>query len=374
MGGGPMSGGPMGGGYCGPNCDPNNWGLPGSEVNGQHLPNGLLGDRLGLIAPYPDGGCAAPRWYDFAIDYMMLKRDNTGRSQNFGSVGIAGPIVLTTDSLDFGDYHPGFRFSSAIQLMAANSIEFTYFGQFNYNAQASVSSINGNLFSVFSDFGLGPFPGFAEFDQANFLGLSYTSAFDSFEINWRRRWMAPNCRYQGSWTVGVRHFILDEKLRFTGSADAAGFLPPVGDFIPARAQVDTDTTNNLTGIQIGTDTWICILPGLRAGGEFQAGVYGNHMNINTTAGSNLNTNVFRENLQANDVAFVGQANLLTTYRFNYQWTGRFGYQFLFVDGVALAAENFNPAPPLVDVPREQVTNDDGNVFWHGWSVGLEYMW
>jgi hypothetical protein len=371
------AGGYSGGQGC-ENCGP--WGLPGSEINGQCLANGLLGDCLGLIAPYPDGGCAAPRWYDFAVDYMMLKRDNPGRSQDFTSLG-PGPnpnIVLRTSDLDFSQLRPGFRFSAAFQLMAANSLEFTYFGQFNFTSQASVTSQAGNLFSVFSNFGDGTLPigAFAEFENANYQQISYQSTFDSFEVNWRKRWMAPNCRYQGSWTLGVRHFILDEKFRFSTAANASGFQPPfpIGAFIPGRAQDDTDTTNNLTGIQIGTDAWICILPGFRVGGEFQAGVYGNHMNVNTTIGSNLNTNVFREKLQSNDVSFIGQINLLATYRFNYQWSGRVGYQFLFVDGVALASENFNPTAPLVSPLHVPFLNDNGNVFYHGWNVGLEYMW
>jgi len=345
--------------------------------NGTGLPNGLLGDVLGLVAPYPDGGCAAVRWFDFAVDYMMLKRDNTGRSdQVFSTFGIQGPPALTANQLDFGSYKPGFRFTGAFQVGPANSIEFTYFGQFNYTAAATVRSPTGNLFSAFSDFGLFPFGGFTEFDNADFNQIRYISSFDSFEINWRCRWMAPNCRYQGSWLIGVRHFILDEKFRFATSSAVNGSLGAVS-FIPAQSRTDTDTTNNLTGLQVGTDLWICILPGLRAGGELQGGVYGNHMNVNTTAGSNLVPGVFRERLQSNDVSFIGQANLLTTYRINYQWTLRAGYTFLFVDGVALASENFNPRPPLVNnpfTPRAPFINDNGSVFYHGWNVGLEFMW
>jgi hypothetical protein len=69
--------------------------------------------------------------------------------------------------------------------------------------------------------------------------------------------------------------------------------------------------------------------------------------------------------------------LLATYRINYQWTLRAGYQFLFVDGVALATENFNPVAPALNNPfdpREVVINDDGNVFYHGWNAGVEFMW
>jgi hypothetical protein len=371
-----MDGGcPICGGQGCPQCG----GHGGLFGHGTGLPNGLLGDVLGLVAPYPDGGCAAVRWFDFAVDYMMLKRDNTGRSdQVFSTFGITGPPALNANQLDFGSYKPGFRFSAALQIGPANSLEFTYFGQFNYVATATVRS-PGNLFSVFSQFGLLPFGGggFSEFDNADFNQIRYISSFDSFEVNWRNRWMAPNCRYQGSWTLGVRHFILDEKLRFTTSSAANGFATGTG-FVPARSQDDTDTTNNLTGMQVGTDLWVCLLPGLRAGGELQAGVYGNHMNINTTIGSNLVGPIGpNERLVRNDVSFIGQANLLLTYRLNYQWTLRGGYNFLFVDGVALAPENFNPVPPNFNNPfnpHTHIINDNGSVFYHGWNVGLEFMW
>src|SRR5262245_42998724 len=86
--GGPMydvAPGPGGAcGYCGGNgCDMCRGGIFGHGRHGGDAawcPNGLLGDCLGIIAPYPDGGCAAPRWFDFAVDYMMLKRDDTGRN------------------------------------------------------------------------------------------------------------------------------------------------------------------------------------------------------------------------------------------------------------------------------------------------------
>ena len=87
--------------------------------------------------------------------------------------------------------------------------------------------------------------------------------------------------------------------------------------------------------------------------------------------------VLGEPASDNQVSFIGQANLLATYRLNYQWTSASGYQFLFVDGVALASENFNPRTARSTIrsgPRSPLINDNGNVFYHGWNIGLEYMW
>ena len=70
---------------------------------------------------------------------------------------------------------------------------------------------------------------------------------------------------------------------------------------------------------------------------------------------------------------------MATYRLNYQWTAKLGYHFLYVDGVALATENFNPTPPALFFPPPGVNrtvsmNDNGNVFYHGFMAGLEFMW
>jgi hypothetical protein len=349
--------------------------------------HGLLGECLGICGPYADGGCAAVRWFDFAADFMYLRRDDPGRNlamTSLGIDGVIGGIVLQTGDLDFEDA-AGFRFTGCLQVGPGGNVEFTYFGTFHFQDGRFVRRSGSNdLFSVLSQFGTVPFEGFTETDLSDYQRIDYTSTFDSFEINFRQRWMAPNCRYQGSWVCGVRHFILDEKFRYFTSSAANGFVDINGQFVaPAQARFDVDTTNNLTGFQLGGDLWICILPGLRLGGEAKAGVYGNHMNANTTVGVNTGAPTFSERVSINDVSLVAQADLTATYRINYNWTARAGYQFLFVDGVALATENFNTTPPVGVLnpinpspfgTRVPTINDNGNVFYHGWTAGLEFMW
>ena len=347
--------------------------------HGHHCENGLLGNLLGCVGPCPDGGCGAIRWYDFAVDFMMLKRDNTGANVATTSLGMgATDIVLQTNQLNF-TYEPSFRFSGVVQAGPGSNIEFTYFGLFNYTDSAFVRRTGFNdLFSVFSQFGNVPFGGFPETDESDFQQIVYQSTFDSFEINFRQRWMAANCRYQGSWLCGVRHFILDEKFRYFTSSSANGFDPAdpqIPDPLnPAQSQTDVDTTNNLTGLQIGGDAWVCLLPGLRVGGEAKAGVYGNHANINTTIGVNTGASTFAERLNSDNVAFIYEAELLGTYRLNDQWTLRAGYQFIYVDQVALAPENFNTVPPFGPLVRTPLINNSGTVFYHGWNAGVEFMW
>jgi hypothetical protein len=382
--GGPMGGGMMGGGgmhmgdpglmgncgYCGgTGCDACGRGMGG-------LGNGLLGDVFGLVAPYPDGGCAAVRWYDFSVDFMRLRRENAGRNVDFASFGIdqANGIALSLDDIEF-DEEASFRFSAMFQFGPGSSLEFTYFGLFYWDQRLTATGPN-NIFSAYSEFGLNPADGFPETDESDLQYLDYESSFDSFEVNFRQRCMAPNCRFQGSWVAGVRYFKLDEDLNyFTQSPINA--LPPPDDITPTSL-TNINVHNNLIGAQVGGDLWVCVLPGLRVGGELKAGVYHNHIAQDTFIGINtIDNGTFTEELTANDVAFVGQADLLMTYRLNYQWTLRAGYQFLFVDGVALAGENFNPVLPNVfneGSNRVPNINDNGNVFYHGWNLGLEFMW
>jgi Putative beta barrel porin-7 (BBP7) len=342
---------------------------------------GLLGDVFGLVAPYPDGGCAAVRWYDVAIDYMALRREDAGRRVDFASSGISGPIVLDTTDLDF-DNESSFRFSAMFQWGAGSNIEFTYYGLFFWDSTASVSDPNNLLFSPFSEFGTNPLNGFPETDQANFASIDYESSFDSFEVNFRQRWMAPNCRYQGSCIYGVRYFKLDEDFNYFTQSTIPGDPaadPPTLDTI-ASASNNINVHNNMVGIQIGGDLWMCILPGLRIGAEGKAAVLGNNVAVeNTIAVSTPDTLPNVEDLVTHDVSFLAEANIMGTYRLNQQWTLRGGYQFLFVDGVALAGENFNPVPPAVFNPPPGVNrvpsiNDNGNVFYHGWFAGAEFMW
>lgn len=377
MGGGMMGGDMMGGGGC-PQCG----GMGCDMCGGGHggLGNGLLGDVFGLVAPYPDGGCAAVRWYDFSVDFMHLRREDAGRRVDFASTGALIPpdIVLSSNDLDF-DNESSFRFSAMFQVGPGSNVEFTYFGLFFWDDRAVATDPNGQLFSAFSEFGTLPGAvgvGFAETDLSDLQAIDYESSFDSFEVNFRQRWVAPNCRYQGSWLAGVRYFKLDEDFNyFTQSIANQDPGPPPG-VIPTLNN-NINVHNNMVGAQLGGDMWVCVLPGLRLGGEAKAGVFGNRAAVENTIEVNTGALPVVEDLVRNDVSFIGQAEVMATYRLNYNWTLRGGYQFLFVDGVALAPENFNPVAPLILDPlstRTASINDNGSVFYHGWSVGAEFMW
>jgi hypothetical protein len=374
MGGGGM----MGGGDMG--CPPGYGDGMGGGYGGRPGHNGLLGDILGIVLPYPDGGCAAPRWYDFELGAIRLTREDSGFLVPFASQGVGGPIVLDTDDLEF-DESTSFKFSAMMQWGPGSNLEFTFFGLFGWSESASFTDPNGLLFSPFSRFGTDPLGGFVETDGAFFAGIDYYSTFDSYEVNFRQRWQSPNCRYQGSWLVGVRYFQLDEDFNYTTRVDGALAGDP--DTV-VRSNVNTN--NCMTGVQVGGDLWICLLPGLRVGGEGKFAVLGNHANIDTSISV---TSVdpplaFSEEIVVGDVSFLGDLAVYATYRLNYNWTAKMGYQVLYLEGAALASENFNRAAPVIFAPavppmdplpiRQPIAQENGNVFYHGFTATLEYMW
>jgi hypothetical protein len=365
--------GPGDGMACPPGMDDGMGGMGGP--GGGHFRNGLLGDILGIVAPYADGGCAAPRWFDYEIGVMVLNRENAGRNTNFASDGVGGPIVLSIDDLDF-DYSTSVKFTAMMQWGPGSNLEFTYYGLFGWTEFAQVQSAD-NLYSIYSDFGTNPGPnGFPETDAASFSSIRYFSTFDNYEVNFRQRWQSPNCRYQGSWLYGVRYFQLDEDFNYRIETDTGG---PVGPDTFTRTNVNVN--NALTGLQIGGDVWICLIPGLRIGGEGKFAVLGNHANIDSsiTVRDGAGVTTFADGSVVGDVAFLGDLAAYVTYRINYHWTFKAGFQALYLDGAALASENFNPAPPNIFFPgpvpaRQPVRSENGDVFWHGYTMSMEYLW
>ncbi|MBC8354091.1 MAG: BBP7 family outer membrane beta-barrel protein [Planctomycetes bacterium] len=345
-----------------------------------------LGERLvNRLLPYGEGGQCAPRWYDITLDAMYLTREQASRTIDFASDGVLGNILLSTDDLNFKE-ELGFRLTGAKQIFAGATLEFTYFGLFNWAASATnrTPTFQDDIFSIYSDFGAINTPfGFDETDRSRQQSLSYSSTIDNFELNVRKRFTAPNCRLQYSWLAGVRYmYLLEDFEYFTLGGDSDLITPG----LQSRGLSDTDVRarNSLTGFQIGGDGWLNLTPGVNIGADIKAGVYGNYANqatniLATTTVPAAGT-TFTENDNRNDISLIADANLYFMWRLGPHWSVKAGYNFLFLDGVALAPENFNGVAPNIftgGVPtasRVSTVNDNGNIFYHGGFGSIEWMW
>ena len=370
------------GGYAGGGCDScGGYGCAACSGYG----GSTFGDRLiARLLPYAEGGQCAPRWYDATLDAMFLTRENAGRNIDFSSDGINGNPLLSTNDLDFQE-ELGFRFTGAHQIFAGATAEFTYFGLFNWDTAAvnRPAQFPNDIYSVLSQFGLDRFGGFDETDAAFQHSLSYSSTIDNFELNIRKRFTAPNCRLQYSWLAGVRYVYLLEDFGYNTIGGDDDLVTP-GLQSRGSMNYNVRARNSLTGFQVGGDGWLNLTPGVNIGADIKAGVYGNYAVQNTNVLATTTTpaaaTTFNESVHANDVAFVGDANFYFNWRLGPHWTIRAGYNFLFIDGVALGSENFNTAPPNIlsggvsTQTRVPTINDNGNAFYHGGFGGVEYMW
>jgi hypothetical protein len=217
-------------------------------------------------------------------------------------------------------------------------------------------------------------PGFTDTDNAEFASIEYSSTFDSLELDFRRRWMAPNCRFQGSCLAGVRYFRLEEDFVHKISVNRPDPNGPANPDITGFLNYSVETANSLTGFQVGGDAWVTLCPGIQLGTEGKFGIYGNRADQHTVILAQSLGVPVDEFDSDDDVAFLGETALISTWRVNQHLTLRGGIQFLYVDGVALAPENFNSNPPFLGGARTTFINDNGDVFYHGFTGGVEWMW
>jgi hypothetical protein len=318
-------------------------------------------------------GCCNPRWWDVQAEFMYMTREEVSRPVDLVSQGIGGPIVLSTNNLDF-HHEPGFRFMGAILVGPGDNVEGGYFGMFHWRSDAAVEGQN-DLFSAIGNFGQDPAPpDFPEVREASFSSIAYSSELHNWELNYRRRWVSPNCRFHSSALIGARYMVLDED--FLYFIDRQLPIPGIG---PANTSYDISVWNDLIGFHVGGDLLLCVIPGVKVGGNIKAGLLGvqagQRTRIDTVRPADTMLNQqFQEYIADEDVALVGEGGFEFILEATERVTLRGGFELLYINGVALAPENFNanliPPPP----DRAVEVNHNGDVFYHGMYAGFEYTW
>ncbi len=249
---------------------------------------------------------------------------------------------LNAADLNFG-YQAGFDVGAIRKLNDCWSLEGRYFQIDSWNANSGPTGVPNSGVS-FQGARVG-------FPIPSFISASYSSLLRSAELNGRRElngWLTA--------LAGFRYINLDESLTVTQEAFA------VGGFQRAH---NARTTNNLFGGQLGAEASIWSCGRLRVDGYGKAGLYLN----SATTDYNLPA-VFNFHGQQDHLAFVGDISLTATYCVTNHVALRGGYQVLWVEGVALASDQF-VAPS--SAPRATV-DATGGVFYHGFIAGLEISW
>ena len=362
---------------------------------------GALARILGPLAPYSEAGRGAQRWFDVYAGTIALARftDVGGVSSGFrnqqtgefltsdvisGIGANPGSVpVLSVSDLDLDKLRYGLEIVGNIQTGVGSNVEVRYFGLNNWTSSLTARSTaippaTPNLYSIFSLFGTVPPGGFDDTDRSLVHTIDYNSELHNGEVNFRRRWVSASDWTQGSFLFGIRYFDLDERFGFAaiGSNDNTFTFDQLRFF-----NYDVNTRNQLTGVQVGGDLWLNLMPGVQIGVEGKSGIYGNHAEVESLIVANSVPGV-REFLQDGKTAFVGEITASAVYRVSYAFAIRGSYNFLYVDNVALAPENFNTrdftnalgSNRTFTLNRFPFLNADGEVGYQGYSVGLEWTW
>ncbi len=275
-------------------------------------------------------------------------------------------------------------------------LEADYFGmntwrehrEFNATQRlASGNATYGNLFTPFTNPSLGQFSGIGGFDRADHHEISYESRINNVEFNIRtvprpradRIVLHPNGRWRrecqpgiySSYLFGVRYFSLNEQFNLLATGHTDFFENGVlTESLPSSGTYDIDTFNDMLGIQFGMDLKYrrCLW---EWGGEARAVPCVNFASQRShIVAHDPATGTFVDEFlfdREDNVAFLGQVSVVGEYHVAPSLTLRASYDFMWLIGVAMAAEQlkFQPDPS----PR---VNTHGTAYYQGLSLGLTW--
>jgi len=312
----------------------------------------------------PYGGRCAPRYFDISVDATYFQFDSSADSRNLVSRGAANNFVLNTDQQDF-DFQAGMRITAQRTFRPGTYFEFSYIGIGNWDSQSTVTGPN-NLFSAYSDFGTSPVGGYAETDNGSFATLNTSNRFDSFELNIRRMWTAPNCWWHGTYWGGMRYVRVEDEALLVNQG-------PTGSL-----DYQMNVSNDLLGVQVGGDLAAKLTTRLALSGFLEVGVYGQRGGHDSTFTFGGVTST--ESAAQKRASMVAEGGVLGTFRLHPRATLRLGYQTVYVNGIALATDSMNfdmgAAGDLgtAIAARQGLVDDNGTAVYHGPTAGFEYLW
>lgn len=328
---------------------------------------GGLGDPMAVDFGGYTEDQIGPHYFDVSFGAVFLQADAPfGKVGPFSSdgIGITQPKFLDPSG-DGEDYEPGWEIAVRYDIGALTVLEATYMGLYDFGFNRSVTSAqvsNGGdnqLFSVFSDFGLGQTN--PALDFASVHSIDYASDLQSTELSIRRYWVGNSPRISGTYLIGARYLRMTEEFTFFGSSSLDG-----------SATVNFDSENDLVGFQFGGDGWMGLRQGFRVGLDGKAGIYNNRFKFNTNqtavaqAPGALNTD-------GNQVAFVADGSANFVIDILPSWSLKGGYQVLYINSLVTVGDNIN-TNAINSLATPPALNDEGHMFYHGFHAGMEYVW
>jgi hypothetical protein len=286
-------------------------------------------------------------WYDtcqrdiwrVTADAFFLQRNDPGAAVLVVNA-IDDTEILNAGDFDFG-VQAGADVSLTRRLGDRFGMEVRYFGIDSWRAQAASLTTPGSLLQVNSLPPLFPAAGTR-------VEAQQSSDLQDVEVN-------GHYRIQEEWTLlaGFRYAELDENF-------AADWIDAAVPF-----HYETTTRNRLYGCQLGTVVTLWDGGGpLSIECVVKSGIFGNH-----AAQDSANSTTQPASDSASETAFIGELGLTGNYRLTDHLSFRGGYRLLWIDRVALAADQV----PASNFLFSNGIDATGDAFYHGAFVGLQYV-
>jgi hypothetical protein len=305
-----------------------------------------------------------PKWYVQA-ESTFLWRDNRSGVQPVVQSIAPATTIFNTHSADF-DTGIGPRILLGMRTTECDAWEVQYFSALDFSGQADIDS-PGNLAAP------GDLANLSGWNQADAMHVDYTSELHNVEINYVHTWGRLSVLGGFRFVRLSDDFGLQTKSIISGSGTSA-FDDIGADAIELPSSTNNyhvHSENNLYGAQLGARYRVCCE---RFFGEFtgKAGLFGNDLNQSQYLTANGGTQVVRNfTVYDSTTALVADMNISAGFQLNCVWAFRCGYNLMWLDQVALAADQLNFT--LASGAGTQVEKR-GDVFLQGIDIGLEGRW
>lgn len=315
--------------------------------------------RVALQAAVP-----APRWTTYALtDALFWGRDNQAAAR---------PLVVTLDAPTtavISARDPSFPFSEGVRAFYGRRSpdeggwEVGYWGVWGQSATAIATATPPNYLLMPE-----PLGGLLTNDGET-ATVKYNSLVNSAEANLFRTWTEWRDRAGAwltvDWLAGFRYVGLEE-------SSSVLLTCCVDDGVETPVRYGVRTRNNGFGAQIGNRcrwtwaNWACE-------GWAKAGLLGTAQEQIQDPLVDYTGFLQRPALSSTggQVSFIGDINTSIVYRLTDMWGIRVGYNLIWIDGLALAPNQFDFS--VTEASGTRLVSG-GGVFMHGANLGLEARW
>jgi hypothetical protein len=342
-------------------------------------------------------------------ELMPLFRDQL--EGNDYQVDMATRESVLTESDLRTEFDAGMRVLLGVALGDWYRVETSYFGSYGWHASAktwnddeNALGVPGNLASPFSNFG-DPAPiEVLDYNLVARVGLS--SELQNVEMNLRRRVCIPalNCgiacaehcggsasaasaaccfegtaisrrvRAETSFLLGIRYMNLDEQFHYrTGSALPAGGGGANGSI----NDIAIDTGNEMVGVQVGWTLQLLMYRRRWFDVEMKGGIFQNSVSLRSlyvnTLGDGSDPIAWSGSDAQDRTSYVNELSVVYNHQVTPRITFRAGYNAFWIWQVALASQNLGTDIDRLQEPEVPLRHD-GNVVYHGPSIGLVWAW